>query len=163
MPTETPKTKPKKVVVAPVVDAAYYEGVGRRREAVARVRTYFVKKGVATIGEIAHKAGAFIINGKSIEKIFNRKADQLLCQKPLTITDSVDRFVVSIHVSGGGTTGQIGAISHGLARALAMEPAGLDRPKLRTAGLLTRDARTRERRMVGTGGKSRRLKQSPKR
>ncbi|MEI6326955.1 MAG: 30S ribosomal protein S9 [Candidatus Roizmanbacteria bacterium] len=152
-------------IIKPKKDSAltYYEAVGRCSEAVARVRAYFVKKGIAKIGEVEHKAGAFIVNGKTLAKAFPLLTDQMVCQKPLKITESTDRFVISVKVSGGGVTGQIGAIAHGLAHALSLEPTGADRMKMRASGHLTRDARTRERRMVGTGGKSRRLKQSPKR
>ncbi len=155
---ETKTTKPKKEP-----SLAYYEAVGRCSEAVARVRAYLVKKGGTKIGEVEYKAGAFIVNDKVLAKAFPLLTDQMVCQKPLKITESTDRFVISVKVSGGGVTGQIGAIAHGLARALSLEPTGADRMKMRASGHLTRDARTRERRMVGTGGKSRRLKQSPKR
>jgi small subunit ribosomal protein S9 len=158
---ETKKTKQKK---SEAVEAlTYYEGVGRCSESVARVRAYLTKKNIAKIGTKEFKSGEFIVNGKSLEKAFPVKTNQLACMQPLTLAESADRFVVSVKVSGGGVVGQVGAIIHGLARALSCEPTGADRLKMRAAGFLTRDARTRERRMVGTGGKSRRLKQSPKR
>lgn len=157
--TESKAVKPKKVAST----LSYYEAVGRCGEAVARVRAYITKKNVATVDKKEYKAGSFIVNAQELTKAFVTIPDQLNCQKPLKITESADRFVVSVKVKGGGTSGQVGAIIHGLSRALSLEPTGADRLKMRAAGLLTRDARTRERRMVGTGGKSRRLKQSPKR
>jgi small subunit ribosomal protein S9 len=74
-----------------------------------------------------------------------------------------DRFVTTIHVTGGGKSGQLDDIVHGISRALNLMNTEEYRPTLKAKGLLTRDPRTRERRMVGTGGKSRRAKQSPKR
>ncbi|MBP6994432.1 30S ribosomal protein S9 [Candidatus Woesebacteria bacterium] len=141
----------------------YYEGVGRRKSAIARVRLHLTKKGSVVIGETTHKAGAFIVNDKALEKVFISTADQMLCKKPLVVCDSIDSYVVTVKSLGGGRTGQVDAISLGLARALVQIPAADLRPKLKAEGLLTRDSRIRERRMVGTGGKSRRLKQSPKR
>lgn len=141
----------------------YYEGVGRRKTAVARVRVYSTKKGSAVIGDTTHKAGSFIVDGKPLEHVFLSKAHQIGCKQPLIVSEAVDQYVVLVKVYGGGLSGQVDAISHGLARALTTIPSEDLKLKLRVAGLLTRDSRTRERRMVGTGGKSRRLKQSPKR
>jgi len=80
----------------------------------------------------------------------------------LKFTENQDRFAISIKGSGGGKTGWLGAISLGIARALVLADQS-NKPILRKNGLLTRDPRTRERRKVGTGGKARREKQSPKR
>jgi small subunit ribosomal protein S9 len=160
MAEEVKTPKPKKAVKQ---DITYYEGVGRRKTAIARVRTYIPKKGAVVMGEITHKAGAFIVNGQSLEKVFISKADQIVCRRPLLVTDSVDQYVVMVKVLGGGLSSQVGAIVHGLARALVQIPSTDLRVKLRSQGMLTRDARTRERRKVGTGGKARRIKQSPKR
>ncbi len=157
------ETKTPKVKKASKQDVTYYEGVGRRKSAIARVRIYIPKKGNVVIGETTHKAGTYIVNGKSLDKVFISKADQIVCKKPLLICDSVDQYVVIVKSLGGGLTSQVGAIVHGLARALVQIPSTDLRAKLKTAGFLTRDSRIRERRMVGTGGKSRRLKQSPKR
>lgn len=155
---KAPKTKK-----ASKSTATYYEGVGRRKSAIARVRIYLTKKGSVVLGETTHKGGTFIVNGQPLEKEFISLADQMLCKKPLVVCDSVDLYVVTVKSLGGGRTGQVDAISHGLARALVQIPAADLRHKLKAEGLLTRDSRIRERRMVGTGGKSRRLKQSPKR
>lgn len=158
---EVEKTvKPKK---ATKTDITYYEGVGRRKSAVARVRAYSVKKGVATVGATSYKAGTFLVNGKSIEKVFGGKSDQIDCMRPLRVTDSMELYVVSAKTIGGGISGQVDAISHGLARALVNIPSADLKTKLRADNLLTRDSRVRERRKVGTGGKARRVKQSPKR
>jgi small subunit ribosomal protein S9 len=157
------EVKTPKVKKAPKQDLTYYEGVGRRKSAVARVRIYIPKKGSVVMGEVTHKSGAYIVNGKTLEKAFISKADQIMCKKPLLVCDSVDLYVVMVKSLGGGISSQIGAITHGLARALVQIPSTDLRLKLKTEGLLRRDSRIRERRMVGTGGKSRRMKQSPKR
>lgn len=154
------ETKTKKTTKS---DQTYYEGVGRRRTAIARVRAYILKKGNAIIGDSTHKAGSFLVNGKPIEKVFVLVSDLAECRKPLVVADSLNQYVISAKVSGGGVSSQVEAIAHGLARALTCFPSIDLKSKLRIEGLLTRDSRTRERRKVGTGGKSRRLKQSPKR
>lgn len=152
--------KPKKATKS---DMTYYEGVGRRKSAVARVRIYPVKKGVAVIGGVSHKTGEFLVNGKSIEKVFGMKSDQIECKRPLLVTESGELYIVSAKTYGGGTSSQVDAISHGLSRALVCIPSSDLKTKLRTENLLTRDSRVRERRKIGTGGKARRVKQSPKR
>lgn len=124
------------------VSAKYTFAVGRRKSASARVRLY---KG----------AGENTVNGK--------KAVGLFLDKPFKLTDTLGKFFFSAKVAGGGVEGQMEAIIHGLSRALVKLDSDKFRPILKKAGLLTRDARTRLRRMVGTGGKARRKKQSPKR
>lgn len=142
----------------------YYQGLGRRKEAVARVRLYIVgkEKTVDAVGTKIKK-GEIFVNKKPYEQIFPSLAEKTILLKPLSLTASLDRFAISILVDGGGRTGQLEAVVLGLARALeSSDKAGL-RPGLKKAGLLTQDARVRERRKVGTGGKARRAKQSPKR
>jgi len=82
---------------------------------------------------------------------------------PFKITQTDDRFVVSALIRGGGKNGQLEAFVHAISRAIEKTDKETMRPLLKKPGFLTRDARIRERRKVGTGGKSRRLKQSPKR
>ncbi|MCL4374383.1 30S ribosomal protein S9 [Patescibacteria group bacterium] len=141
----------------------YYEAVGRHKEAVARVRFYLVgKTNEVTVGNQKIKKGEIMVNKKPITSVFPAAVERHRYGYPLALTDSEDRFAVSIHVSGGGRVGQLGAIVHGLARALERVDASY-RATLKKEKLLTRDPRTRERRKVGTGGKARRAKQSPKR
>lgn len=142
---------------------SYYEGLGRRKSSIARVRVFATKKGTVTIGDASHKGGTFTVNHKPLETVLTTQALQTICRKPLAVIDAVDQYVVFAQTSGGGSSSQAGAIVLGLARALAKIPSSDLHEKLRHADLLTRDPRTRERRMVGTGGKSRRIKQSPKR
>jgi len=142
----------------------YYEAVGRRRESVARVRLYIVGKDkTALVSGVKMKAGETVVNKKPIQVIFPSLREKILYMSPFKITQTEERFVVSAIVRGGGKNGQIDAVVHGLARAIEKTDKDTMRPLLKKAGLLTRDSRTRQRRHVGMGGKSRRVKQSPKR
>ena len=114
----------------------YFYGTGRRKTAVARVRLY-------------PGSGEVIVNGKSSKEFFGgRDIYQLTIGQPLRLTNTGDRFNVSVKVSGGGVTGQAGAIRHGIARALCRFDNEL-RPTLKRAKLLTRDPRVKERKKVG--------------
>ncbi len=145
-------------------DIQYYESVGRRRESVARIRLHIVtgKDNSATVKGSKMKQGEVVINEKLLADYFPSAAEQNLIMRPFKLTDSADRFVATIVVKGGGKNGQVEAISHGISRALCLADESF-REVLKAEGLLTRDARIRERRKVGTGGKARRQKQSPKR
>jgi len=124
------------------VATQYYYGTGRRKSATARVRLYPEEKAVST----RHKG--FVINGKPATEYFSRDADMISALEPLVVTGNTDRFSISVVVSGGGITGQAGAIRHGIARALLVSDPDL-RLALRKAGLLTRDARIKERKKPG--------------
>ena len=123
-------------------------GTGRRKSAVARV---YLKKG----------AGKIIVNGKLVDEFFSRETGIMLVRQPLELTDNVSAFDISVTVTGGGESGQAGAIRHGITRALVEYDEGL-KPTLRKAGLVTRDAREVERKKVGLK-KSRRRPQFSKR
>ena len=141
----------------------YYEAIGRRKEAVARARCYIVGRDkVATVKGLKIKAGDILINKKPSKTLFPSSYEQLVYLEPLTLTKNIDRFAISILVSGGGKSGQLMAVSHALARAVEKADKAM-RPILKKKGLLTRDQRVKERRKVGTSGKARRQKQSPKR
>lgn len=114
----------------------YYEGVGRRKRASARVRIY-------PGGE-----GKIIVNDKPVEEYFPRVGDLDGLMKPLELTGSAGRFDVTVVVHGGGITGQADACQMGLARAL-VEYDDEMRPILRKTGMLTRDAREKERKKPG--------------
>ncbi len=135
--------------------------VGRRREAVARVRLY--ENGKATVNGVELKKGETLVNGKPIKDYFRLNVYDSIYNKFFNDTDSANKYVFSIKTRGGGLAGQLDAAILGVARALDK----LDREKyhktLRDHGYLTRDPRIRERRKVGMGGKARRKKQSPKR
>jgi small subunit ribosomal protein S9 len=114
----------------------YFYGTGRRKTSVARVRLY-------------PGAGEITINGKSARDYFGgRDLHQLIIRQPLQLTNTLDRFNVMVRVVGGGQSGQAGAVRHGIARALTRADEEL-RPALKRAGLLTRDARMKERKKVG--------------
>lgn len=129
----------------------FIHAVGRRREAVARVRLYSKGSGIITV------------NAKPVEEYFAGSVNKIFYIKPLVVTDTVGKFDITVKVEGGGLSGQLGAMIHGIARALSSLNKEKYRSLLKKQGLLTRDPRTRQRRMVGTGGKARRKKQSPKR
>ena len=126
----------------------YNYGTGRRKSAVARV---FLKPGKGTI----------IINHKPIEEFFSRETGRMIVRQPLVLTENLTSFDIMVNISGGGESGQAGAVRHGITRALIDFDADL-RPVLRKAGLVTRDAREVERKKVGLR-KARRAKQFSKR
>jgi len=124
--------------------------VGRRKTAVARVRLFSGK-------------GQMIVNGMPIEQYFPGEVAKAAWLKPFTVTDTVGKYYATIKVEGGGRSTQLGAIVHGLARALDKENKELYHSSLKKAGFLTRDPRAKERRKPGQMGKARKKKQSPKR
>ncbi len=123
-------------------------GTGRRKTSAARV---FLRKGTGNI----------VINGKPLDEYFGRKTACMVVRQPLELLEVVDQFDVYVTVSGGGQTGQSGAIRHGLTRAL-IEYDEVNRSPLRKAGYVTRDARKVERKKVGLR-KARRATQFSKR
>jgi len=150
-----------KAVTSTPITKDYVFAVGKRREAVARVRLYEdIKKYPA--GEEKVQKGDIFINSKKIGEVYADKVSQVIYSEPLKITNNLEKYVISIRTSGGGKSGQLDAIVHGVSRALSLlDPK--NRSILKKGGFLTRDARVRERRKVGMGGKARRKRQSPKR
>jgi len=117
-------------------DVRYHHGTGRRKCAVARVRLY-------------PGTGVVTVNGKTSREYFGgRDLHQTTLMLPLRLTNNADRFDVSVRVVGGGVSGQVGAVRHGISRALLRFDEEL-RPVLKRAKLLTRDARVKERKKVG--------------
>lgn len=116
-------------------DIRYYEAVGRRKRAVARVRLY--------PGD-----GEVVINGKKLKDYFGRAQDWDSVLSPFELTNNEKRFNLSVLVKGGGVTGQAEAIRHGVARALLLATPEAKAP-LRRAGFLTRDPREKERKKAG--------------
>ena len=113
----------------------YYHGTGRRKTAVAQVKL--------TVGN-----GAIIIDGMPFEERFPSLEHQRLITQPFIATESTGKYNAVIKVAGGGVTGQSGAISHGISRALVRADERF-KPVLRQSGLLTRDARAKERKKPG--------------
>lgn len=120
----------------------YTFAVGRRKTSTARIRLF---KGV----------GKNLINGKEVISA--------LIEKPLQITNLIGKYYFTSKIVGGGVKSQLEATAHGVAKAIALVNPEKFRVLLKKEGLLIRDSRERQRRMVGTGGKARRKKQSPKR
>jgi small subunit ribosomal protein S9 len=110
-------------------------GTGRRKTSTARV---YLNSG----------AGRILVNGRPLDEFFGRETARMVVRQPLDVTEMLDKVDVNVTVTGGGTTGQAGAIRHGIARALVEHDEELRRP-LRSAGFLTRDARAVERKKVG--------------
>lgn len=126
----------------------YNYGTGRRKSSVARV---FMKRGT----------GKIVINGRPLEQYFNRETGRMVVMQPLELTENTETFDITVNVSGGGESGQAGAVRHGITRALIDYDEVL-KSVLSNAGLVTRDAREVERKKVGLR-KARRAKQFSKR
>ncbi|MFH1832635.1 MAG: 30S ribosomal protein S9 [Candidatus Levyibacteriota bacterium] len=141
----------------------YIASVGRRKNAVARVRLYKNLSEELFFGEQKVEEGKVYVNKMPIEKYFGGQVQMASYMEPFKATDTLDKYTITIVVSGGGKEGQLDAVIHGLARALSTLDREKHRKVLKKKGMLTRDSRIRERRKVGTGGKARRAKQSPKR
>ena len=117
-----------------MADNQYY-GTGRRKSSVARV---FIKAG----------SGNITINNRPLDEFFGRPTSCMVVRQPLELVEMIEKFDVNVTVKGGGTTGQAGAIRHGITRALISYDETLRSP-LRKAGFVTRDAREVERKKVG--------------
>ena len=128
--------------------AEYVEAIGRRKTSSARVRLF------AGTGEI-------VVNDKPMEVYFGRALDQMILRQPLNATNTGASFNISVHVAGGGESGQAAAVRMGIARALAASDPAM-RPVLKSAGFLTRDARAKERKKPGLK-RARKAKQYTKR
>lgn len=126
----------------------YFYGTGRRKTAVARV---FIKPG----------SGKIVVNDKPVDVFFSRETGRMVVRQPLELTQHASTFDIMANVSGGGESGQAGAVRHGITRALIEYDASL-KPALSNAGFVTRDAREVERKKVGFH-KARRRKQFSKR
>ena len=126
----------------------YFYGTGRRKSSVARVR-------------VINGTGKITINDRDIDDYFGLETLKLIVRQPLVLTESAEKFDVVCRVTGGGVTGQAGAIRHGISRALLQYDENL-RPELKKAGFLTRDPRMKERKKYGLK-KARRAPQFSKR
>ncbi len=129
-------------------DTVMYLGTGRRKSSVARV---YLTPGKGTI----------IVNGKTLDEYLPMETLKMVVKSPLELTETLNSFDININVYGGGSTGQAGAMRHGISRAL-LEASADYRPKLKAAGFLTRDPRAKERKKYGLKG-ARRAPQYSKR
>lgn len=142
----------------------YVAAVGKRKEAVARVRLYEHVKADLMWGATPIKKGEIFVNEMPISTFFPSDIERHLYTEPMRITNTHQQnYTLTIRVTGGGHSGQLQAVIAGISNALNALDREKHRPILKKKGLLTRDSRIRQRRKVGTGGKSRRKKQSPKR
>lgn len=119
------------------VQESYY-GTGRRKEAVART---WLKPGT----------GRIMVNKRDLDVYFGRETDKMVLRQPLVLTETNDKFDIFVNVRGGGSTGQAGAIRHGITRALLKYDPEL-RGILKKNGFVTRDPRTKERKKYGQPG-----------
>ena len=124
--------------------------VGRRKTAVARVRLHKGK-------------GEILVNEEPIDKYFPGEQAKVFYLEPFQVTEILGKYHATVKVEGSGKSGQLGAVVHGLARALDKENKKAYHSLLKKNKLLTRDPRAKERRKVGQMGKARKKKQSPKR
>ena len=131
--TETPNARP---VVTREIVTAPGAATGRRKQAVARVR-------------LVPGTGRWTVNGRTLEGYFPNKVHQQLVNEPFKTTEQEGRYDVVARLSGGGTTGQAGALRLGIARALNDIDEEAFRPSLKKAGFLTRDSRIKERKKAG--------------
>lgn len=120
-----------------------YAAVGRRKEAVARVRLVSGK-------------GKIVVNKLPFEKYFIRETDRIIIKQPLSVTGTVNKYDVIANINGGGLTGQAGALRHGISRALASIQDDF-KQMLRKQGFLTRDPRMKERKKYGQKGARKRF------
>ena len=118
-----------------MADKIFYYGTGRRKNAIARIR-------------LTEGSGKITINGTDIEDFFGMETLKVIARQPLTVTNTTAKYDVIAKVTGGGFTGQAGAIRHGIARALNEANSEL-RPALKQNGFLTRDPRMKERKKYG--------------
>ena len=119
----------------PKAEKKYYYGTGRRKNAIARVR-------------ITEGTGKITVNGKDLDEYFGLETLKVIVKQPLSVTNTIAKYDVISTVTGGGYTGQAGAIRHGIARALNEANIEL-RPILKSNGFLTRDPRMKERKKYG--------------
>jgi small subunit ribosomal protein S9 len=115
--------------------AKSFYGTGKRKSSIARV---WLKPG----------AGSIMVNKKSLDEYFGRETSKMVIKQPLELTENVDKFDIYVTVSGGGDSGQAGAIKHGITKALLEVDAEL-RGTLKKAGFITRDSRIKERKKYG--------------
>jgi small subunit ribosomal protein S9 len=118
-----------------VADAMKFYGTGRRKNAIAKVW-------------LTPGTGQFAINKRNLGEYFSKKTLEMIVRQPLELTSTLDKYDVIATVMGGGTTGQAGAVRHGIARALVQADPEL-RSTLKGAGFITRDPRMKERRKYG--------------
>lgn len=142
---------------------SYYEAVGRRKESTARVRLYVVNEGSMVFHGMTLEKGTMMVNGRTMESYFPGEVLKKMFQEPFRTTNTLSRFAVTCKVIGGGLYGQLGAVIHGVSRALEKVDKEKFRPILKKRGFMKRDPRAKQRRKAGFAGKARAKRNSPKR
>ncbi|MGN1300918.1 MAG: 30S ribosomal protein S9 [Clostridia bacterium] len=122
--------------MAKKLDKNFFYGTGRRKSSIARVR-------------LLNGNGKITINGKDMDEYFGVDTLKVIVKQPLVATNTLDKYDVVAKVTGGGISGQAGAVRHGIARALLEANSTEYRPTLKAAGFLTRDSRMKERKKYG--------------
>ena len=122
--------------MAKKLDKNFFYGTGRRKSSIARVR-------------LLNGSGKITINGKDMDEYFGVDTLKVIVKQPLVATNTLDKYDVVAKVTGGGISGQAGAVRHGISRALLEANSTEYRPTLKAAGFLTRDSRTKERKKYG--------------
>ena len=122
--------------MAKKLEKNFFYGTGRRKSSIARVR-------------LLNGNGKITINGKDMEEYFSVDTLKVIVKQPLVATNTLDKYDVVAKVTGGGISGQAGAVRHGISRALLEANSTEYRPTLKAAGFLTRDSRTKERKKYG--------------
>lgn len=135
--------------MAKKLDKNFFYGTGRRKSSIARVR-------------LLNGNGKITINGKDMDEYFGVDTLKVIVKQPLVATNTLDKYDVVAKVTGGGISGQAGAVRHGISRALLEANSTEYRPTLKAAGFLTRDSRMKERKKYGLK-KARRAPQFSKR
>jgi len=126
-----------------MAEITIYKAVGRRKESVARV-------------QLIPGSGAFSVNRRPYEKYFLRETDRIIVKQPLVLTENINKYDIVANISGGGLTGQAGALRLGIARVLIAAHPDL-KDALRKQGFLTRDPRAKERKKYGQKGARKRF------
>lgn len=147
-----------KMAVSAKTTKKFTYAVGRRKTAKARVRLYSASAVPGFEGDVQ-----LVVNGKPADVYFPGELAKQTYRRPFILTETLQKMSASAVVVGSGKNGQLDAVVHGIARAISALDPEKYRAILKSAKLLTRDPRAKERRKTGTGGKARRSKQSPKR
>lgn len=122
--------------MAKQAEKTFFYGTGRRKKSIARVR-------------LLNGNGKITVNGKDLDEYFGVETLKVIVKQPLVSTNTLDKYDVVAKVTGGGISGQAGAVRHGIARALLQANSTEYRPTLKSAGFLTRDSRMKERKKYG--------------
>lgn len=145
-------------------EVIYHYAIGRRKEATARIRLYVLANLTnVSINGKSYEKGEIVVNEMPVEKYFSGEMSKKRYLEPFRTTNTLNRFVTTVKVEGGGLSGQLGAMIHGISKALVKIDPEKNHSIIKKHGFLTRDPRAKQRRKAGFAGKSRKKKQSPKR